>query len=105
MTLGMLTPVQALKLKDSGLDYYNHNIDTSPEYYCKIITTRSFQHRALRGRGDAPRRAAIQLEATVRYELPLPWPYCSTCTFSSVTSPLEAAIMGSSAGRKASIFA
>jgi biotin synthase len=45
MTLGMLTPVQALRLKDSGLDYYNHNIDTSPEYYCKIITTRTFQDR------------------------------------------------------------
>ena len=45
MTLGMLTPEQALRLKGAGLDYYNHNIDTSPEYYSKIITTRTFQDR------------------------------------------------------------
>ena len=45
MTLGMLTPEQALRLKGAGLDYYNHNIDTSPEFYCKIITTRTFQDR------------------------------------------------------------
>ncbi len=44
-TLGMLTPTQALQLKDAGLDYYNHNIDTSPEFYEKIITTRDFQDR------------------------------------------------------------
>ncbi|MBU6296888.1 MAG: biotin synthase BioB [Alphaproteobacteria bacterium] len=45
VTLGMLTPQQASKLRDAGLDYYNHNIDTSPEYYEQIITTRSFQDR------------------------------------------------------------
>ena len=44
-TLGMLTPAQALELRDAGLDYYNHNIDTSPEYYDKVITTREFQDR------------------------------------------------------------
>jgi len=44
-TLGMLTPDQAARLKDCGLDYYNHNIDTSPEHYAKIITTRTFQDR------------------------------------------------------------
>jgi len=44
-TLGMLTKPQAAKLKDAGLDYYNHNIDTSPEYYGNIITTRTFQDR------------------------------------------------------------
>ena len=44
-TLGMLTPEQALRLKDSGLDYYNHNIDTSPEFYGAIITTRCYQDR------------------------------------------------------------
>jgi len=44
-TLGMLTPGQARKLADAGLDYYNHNIDTSPEYYKDIISTRSFQDR------------------------------------------------------------
>ncbi len=45
MTLGMLTDQQARKLADAGLDYYNHNLDTSPEYYSKIITTRTFQDR------------------------------------------------------------
>jgi len=44
-TLGMLTPEQARKLADAGLDYYNHNIDTSPEYYKDIISTRTFQDR------------------------------------------------------------
>jgi biotin synthase len=45
MTLGMLTGDQARQLKDAGLDYYNHNIDTSPEHYGEIITTRTFQER------------------------------------------------------------
>ena len=45
MTLGMLTPGQASQLAEAGLDYYNHNIDTSPENYPKVITTRSFQDR------------------------------------------------------------
>jgi biotin synthase len=44
-TLGMLTAEQALQLKAAGLDYYNHNLDTSPEYYQKIITTRRFEER------------------------------------------------------------
>ena len=44
-TLGMLTPAQAARLKVSGLDYYNHNLDTSPEYYGAIITTRTYQDR------------------------------------------------------------
>jgi biotin synthase len=44
-TLGMLTPDQARELKDAGLDYYNHNIDTSPEFYGDIITTRTYQDR------------------------------------------------------------
>ena len=45
MTLGMLSQSQAQSLADAGLDYYNHNIDTSPEHYGEIITTRSFQER------------------------------------------------------------
>jgi biotin synthase len=45
MTLGMLTGDQARALKDAGLDYYNHNIDTSPEHYGEIIHTRTFQER------------------------------------------------------------
>ena len=44
-TLGMLTPAQARRLADAGLDYYNHNIDTSAEYYQDIISTRTFQDR------------------------------------------------------------
>ncbi|WP_394128258.1 biotin synthase BioB [Vibrio hepatarius] len=45
MTLGMLTPEQANSLADAGLDYYNHNLDTSPEFYGSIITTRTYQDR------------------------------------------------------------
>ena len=45
MTLGMLTADQASQLADAGLDYYNHNLDTSPEFYGDIITTRSYQDR------------------------------------------------------------
>ena len=45
MTLGMLTPKQADMLAEAGLDYYNHNIDTSPERYGDIITTRTLQDR------------------------------------------------------------
>ena len=45
MTLGMLSGEQARQLKAAGLDYYNHNIDTSPEHYGDIITTRTFQER------------------------------------------------------------
>ena len=44
-TLGMLTPEQARELKDAGLDYYNHNLDTSAEFYGQIITTRTYQDR------------------------------------------------------------
>ncbi len=45
MTLGMLSPAQADMLADAGLDYYNHNIDTSPERYNEIITTRTMEDR------------------------------------------------------------
>jgi len=45
MTLGMLSQAQAEMLADAGLDYYNHNIDTSPENYGKVITTRTLQDR------------------------------------------------------------
>ena len=44
-TLGMLTGEQAAQLKASGLDYYNHNLDTSPEFYGQIITTRTYRDR------------------------------------------------------------
>jgi biotin synthase len=45
VTLGMLSGDQALRLKESGLDYYNHNLDTSPEHYPAIISTRTYQDR------------------------------------------------------------
>lgn len=45
VTLGMLTAAQARRLKDAGLDYYNHNLDTSPEFYGQVITTRTYQDR------------------------------------------------------------
>ena len=45
MTLGMLTPKQADMLKDAGLDYYNHNVDTGPEYYERVISTRNYKDR------------------------------------------------------------
>ncbi|SEL48157.1 biotin synthase BioB [Nitrosovibrio tenuis] len=44
-TLGMLKPGQAEQLREAGLDYYNHNLDTSPEFYGEIITTRGYQDR------------------------------------------------------------
>jgi biotin synthase len=44
-TLGMLKPGQAEQLRQAGLDYYNHNLDTSPEFYGEIITTRGYQDR------------------------------------------------------------
>jgi biotin synthase len=55
-TLGMLTPAQARRLKDAGLDYYNHNLDTSEAFYGEVITTRTYQDRldtlaAVRGAG------------------------------------------------------
>jgi biotin synthase len=44
-TLGMLSPIQAQQLKQAGLTAYNHNLDTSPEFYGRIITTRTYQER------------------------------------------------------------
>jgi biotin synthase len=45
MTLGMLAPGQARALKAAGLDYYNHNLDTGPDYYANVVTTRTYQDR------------------------------------------------------------
>lgn len=58
-TLGMLTPGQAHELKDAGLDYYNHNLDSSAEFYEKIITTRTYQDRL--NTLDAVRNAGINV--------------------------------------------
>ncbi|MCK9916199.1 biotin synthase BioB [Microbacteriaceae bacterium K1510] len=59
VTLGMLNGAQAQKLKDAGLDYYNHNLDTSPEFYNQIITTRTYQDRL--DTLDAVREAGINV--------------------------------------------
>jgi biotin synthase len=45
VTLGMLTGAQAERLREAGLDYYNHNLDTSPEFYGNVVTTRTYQDR------------------------------------------------------------
>ena len=45
MTLGMLSPDQAERLGEAGLDYYNHNLDSSPEYYGEVVTTRTYDDR------------------------------------------------------------
>ena len=45
LTLGMLSDAQTQRLKEAGLDYYNHNLDTSPEFYGDVITTRTYQDR------------------------------------------------------------
>jgi biotin synthase len=45
VTLGMLKPGQAERLRDAGLDYYNHNLDTSPQFYGEIISTRTYRDR------------------------------------------------------------
>jgi biotin synthase len=45
MTLGMLTAPQAQRLKDAGLDFYNHNLDTSPEYYGEVVSSRTYADR------------------------------------------------------------
>jgi biotin synthase len=58
-TLGMLTRKQAARLKASGLDYYNHNLDTSPEFYGEIITTRTYRDRL--DTLDAVREAGINV--------------------------------------------
>lgn len=59
MTLGMLAPKQAHQLAEAGLDYYNHNLDTSPEYYGEIITTRSYAERL--ETLDSVRRAGMKV--------------------------------------------
>lgn len=59
ITLGMLTDDQAEALKQAGLDFYNHNLDTAPEYYDRIVSTRSYQDRL--DTIDRVRTAGLQL--------------------------------------------
>ncbi|WP_282041385.1 biotin synthase BioB [Halomonas alimentaria] len=85
MTLGMVDGDQASRLAEAGLDYYNHNLDTSPEYYGEIITTRSYADRlatlghvrdagmkvcagGILGMGEAPRDRAALLQQLARLE-------------------------------------
>ncbi|QJQ94861.1 MULTISPECIES: biotin synthase BioB [Halomonadaceae] len=85
MTLGMVDAPQARRLADAGLDYYNHNLDTSPEYYGEIITTRTYADRletlsnvreagmqvcsgGILGMGEAPRDRAALLQQLARLD-------------------------------------
>ncbi|MCL7940838.1 biotin synthase BioB [Halomonas sp. ATCH28] len=85
MTLGMVDNDQAGRLAEAGLDYYNHNLDTSPEYYGEIITTRTYADRletlghvrqagmkvcsgGILGMGEAPRDRAALLQQLARLE-------------------------------------
>ncbi|WP_111414235.1 biotin synthase BioB [Billgrantia lactosivorans] len=85
MTLGMVDANQASRLAEAGLDYYNHNLDTSPEYYGEIITTRTYADRlatlanvreagmkvcsgGILGMGEAPRDRAALLQQLARLE-------------------------------------
>ncbi|MDI5987122.1 biotin synthase BioB [Halomonas sp. M4R5S39] len=85
MTLGMVDSDQARRLSEAGLDYYNHNLDTSPEYYGEIITTRTYGDRletlanvreagmkvcsgGILGMGEAPRDRAALLQQLVKLE-------------------------------------
>ncbi|MCI0510734.1 biotin synthase [Chromohalobacter marismortui] len=85
MTLGMVDTHQASRLAKAGLDYYNHNLDTSPEYYGEIITTRTYADRldtlanvreagmkvcsgGILGMGEAPRDRAALLQQLVRLD-------------------------------------
>ena len=85
MTLGMVDGDQAGRLAEAGLDYYNHNLDTSPDYYGEIITTRTYADRletlghvrdagmkvcsgGILGMGEAPRDRAALLQQLVRLE-------------------------------------
>ncbi|MCE8011243.1 biotin synthase BioB [Billgrantia desiderata] len=85
MTLGMVDGDQARRLAEAGLDYYNHNLDTSPEFYGEIITTRTYADRletlanvrdagmkvcsgGILGMGEAPRDRAALLQQLARLE-------------------------------------
>ncbi|MWJ27284.1 biotin synthase BioB [Halomonas sp. ZH2S] len=85
MTLGMVDTAQAKRLSEAGLDYYNHNLDTSPEYYAEIITTRTFADRldtlanvreagmkvcsgGILGMGEAPRDRSALLQQLAKLE-------------------------------------
>ncbi|MCG6656415.1 biotin synthase BioB [Halomonas campisalis] len=85
MTLGMVDAGQASRLAEAGLDYYNHNLDTSPEYYGEIITTRTYADRletlgnvrqagmkvcsgGILGMGEAPRDRAALLQQLVKLD-------------------------------------
>ena len=79
VTLGMLTGPQAERLKAAGLDYYNHNLDTSPEFYGQVITTRTYQDRLdtlEQVRGSASRSAAAASSAWASRAATAPGSWC-----------------------------
>lgn len=81
VTLGMLTSTQAARLSDAGLDFYNHNVDTSPEFYGSIVTTRTLQDRietlAMCAR-PASKSAVVAVSEWVRGSMTgLPCSFCS----------------------------
>src|SRR5206468_4452445 len=65
MTLGMLDAGQARSLKDAGLDYYNHNLDTAPEFYGRIISTRTYRTGWIRWRMCATRASTSAAVASL----------------------------------------
>ena len=64
MTLGMLSDSDVARLKTAGLDYYNHNIDTSERYYSEVITTRTFGERNTHVDGEGYRYSTIAARLT-----------------------------------------
>jgi biotin synthase-like enzyme len=69
-TLGMLQPHQAASLRDAGLDYYNHNLDTAPEYYKDVVSTRQYQDGWTRWRPCAMRASACAAAASSAWARP-----------------------------------
>ena len=65
-TLGMLTPEQARQLREAGLSAYNHNLDTSPEYYGKITTSRKYEVRAPNQAASTPVLTSLFMRASPR---------------------------------------
>lgn len=108
MTLGMLSQQQAQALKNAGLDFYNHNIDTSPAFYDKIVTTRTFNERlktienvreagikvccgGILGLGES-RQDRIEFLLTLSNMQPPPESIPINCLIPVAGTPLEAAV-------------
>jgi biotin synthase len=105
-TLGMLTPEQARALRTAGLDYYNHNLDTSPEYYPEVVSTHTFQDRVntieavqqagmdvccggIIGMGESVRDRLRMLEVLTNFS-PAPESVPINCLMAMPGTPMEA---------------